>query len=268
MTDEAYALGHAPREIRRLELQADLLRPATLRLLSECDLRAGMSVLDVGTGAGDVALLAAGIVGSKGRVVGIDRNEDVLAHARKRTTAEAQPRFVQADLDGLAPHDTFDLVICRYVLIHQADPVGFLQQAARHVVRGGRLALLETASAEGSSFAVPPVPLYHAILADLREAFGRSGSDLGVGLRLVQIFAAAGLPEPTLFAEQLVGGAESALPQWIVETWKSTLPMLAAAGRPSCLDPDHLLDELRDATRRARAQLFGPRNVAAWVTLA
>lgn len=37
-----------------------------------------MKVLDVGTGPGDVALLAAELVGHEGRVVGLDENPEVL----------------------------------------------------------------------------------------------------------------------------------------------------------------------------------------------
>jgi ubiquinone/menaquinone biosynthesis C-methylase UbiE len=49
-----YILGHSPDELRRLMLQADVLRPITERLLKEAGLKPGMRVLDLGCGAGDV----------------------------------------------------------------------------------------------------------------------------------------------------------------------------------------------------------------------
>jgi ubiquinone/menaquinone biosynthesis C-methylase UbiE len=45
----------------------------TTRLLTDAGVGPGMRVLDVGCGAGDVSLLAAGLVGAGGSVLGIDR---------------------------------------------------------------------------------------------------------------------------------------------------------------------------------------------------
>ena len=69
-----YILGHSPAEIQRLKDQAEILRPITKRLLLSTGICLGMKVLDVGCGAGDVAMLAAELVGPSGSVIGIDRN--------------------------------------------------------------------------------------------------------------------------------------------------------------------------------------------------
>src|SRR5215472_10896035 len=82
-----YVLGHSPAEIQRLKAQAEILRPITERLLLNAGIGPGMRVLDIGCGAGDVAMLAAGLVGPSGSVVGIDRNPQVLAMARERALA-------------------------------------------------------------------------------------------------------------------------------------------------------------------------------------
>src|SRR5215471_10176658 len=83
-----YILGHSPAEIQRLKAQAEILRPITERLLLSTGIGPGMRVLDIGYGAGDVAMLAAGLVGPSGSVVGIDRNPQVLAVARERVQAK------------------------------------------------------------------------------------------------------------------------------------------------------------------------------------
>src|SRR5216110_3103689 len=46
-------------------------------------LKAGETVLDLGSGAGKICFIAAQIVGPKGKVIGIDMNDDMLALARK-----------------------------------------------------------------------------------------------------------------------------------------------------------------------------------------
>jgi protein-L-isoaspartate(D-aspartate) O-methyltransferase (PCMT) len=51
--------------------QPAILRPITERLLRSVELSEGMSVLDLGSGVGNVALLAAERVGPSGAVVGL-----------------------------------------------------------------------------------------------------------------------------------------------------------------------------------------------------
>src|SRR5688572_1270019 len=46
-------------------------------------LRPGEIVLDLGSGAGKICFIAAQVVGSTGRVIGVDMNDDMLALARK-----------------------------------------------------------------------------------------------------------------------------------------------------------------------------------------
>ena len=53
-----------------------MLRPITERLLRNAGIDAGMRVLDLGCGAGDVSMLAAELVGPQGSIVGIDRSQE------------------------------------------------------------------------------------------------------------------------------------------------------------------------------------------------
>jgi ubiquinone/menaquinone biosynthesis C-methylase UbiE len=82
--EASYILGHSEAEIIRLQTQAKILRPITERLLRRAGIRPGMRVLDLGSGAGDVAMLADELVGPSGRVVGIDWNSQVLSLATER----------------------------------------------------------------------------------------------------------------------------------------------------------------------------------------
>jgi len=73
-----YLFGQSAGEAERLRLQARMFAPYTARFLQDAGISPGMKVLDVGTGAGDVALLAAGLAGQQGTVVGIDFNAKCL----------------------------------------------------------------------------------------------------------------------------------------------------------------------------------------------
>jgi len=53
-------------------------------------LRSGETVLDLGSGSGKICFIAAQIVGSGGRVIGVDANDDMLALARRAAPIVAQ----------------------------------------------------------------------------------------------------------------------------------------------------------------------------------
>jgi ubiquinone/menaquinone biosynthesis C-methylase UbiE len=69
MSSYQYAFADIAQEQRRLATQAELLDPLTERVFREVGLGTGMRVLELGSGAGDVAMLAARLVGREGEVV-------------------------------------------------------------------------------------------------------------------------------------------------------------------------------------------------------
>jgi ubiquinone/menaquinone biosynthesis C-methylase UbiE len=160
MDETTHALGHAAAEIQRLANQAAMLRPITERLLRSAGINAGVRVLDLGCGAGDVSMLAAELVGPGGSVVGIDRSQEVLKVARERAQEAGlrQIRFVRASVEEFVVDELFDLVIGRYILVHQPEPVAFLRKAARLVRPGGALAFHEVRMT-GVTKSLPYVPL-------------------------------------------------------------------------------------------------------------
>ena len=66
---EEYVLGHTAAELARLDAQAQALAEPTRLAMGLAGLRPGMRVLDLGAGTGEVALLAAELVGPEGSVV-------------------------------------------------------------------------------------------------------------------------------------------------------------------------------------------------------
>ena len=73
-----YVLGHSDQEIDRLSAQARLIAPFTRQLFRDAGIVPGMRVLDVGSGAGDVAFLVAELIGKTGEVSCITRRNDDL----------------------------------------------------------------------------------------------------------------------------------------------------------------------------------------------
>lgn len=101
----------------------------------------GSCVLDVGCGAGDDVLALAQIVGSKGRVVGIDNSETMIAEATKRVAgAVAQIEFQVKDAHDLDfEDDTFDGCRADRVFQHLERPKQALSEMTRVARPGSRI---------------------------------------------------------------------------------------------------------------------------------
>lgn len=191
----AYPLESTDRERDRLERQARVHRPFTERLLRAAGAREGASILDLGTGAGDVALLAAELAGSSGRVVTIDRDASNLSRARQRIEALGVKTItcVEGDI-GAPPQDQFDLAIGRFVLMYQPDPVATVRAIARAVRPGGAVAFHELQLYEGmrGDPHPPPTPQFIAVMVKLAAAMHRR-VQTSLAPRLPSIMAEAGL---------------------------------------------------------------------------
>jgi SAM-dependent methyltransferase len=264
---ENYALGHSPAEIRRLVSQAAMLRPITKRLLQSFGISPGMRILDVGCGAGDVTMLAAELVGESGVVLGIDRSEAAVAASRARAAAARNVQFRVASPNDRLDEEPFDVVIARYVLMYQDDPVSLVRAAAGLAKPGGVVAFHEVDLADDFA-ALPAVSIWSQANAWLMSAFRSLLPNPDVPGRLVECFSQAGLGVPTLFCEVPIGdGERSPIPTWLVEALRTLLPQIVQRGWASedAVDIDSLEKRLRAATIAARSQLSGLRQVCAWV---
>src|SRR5215510_8619438 len=99
MSKPDYVLGHSDREIERLKAQNLLIGPFTRQFFQLAGIGPGMHLLDVGSGAGDVSIIAAGIVGQAGTVTGVDLAADAVVLAQERTAGLGlrQTSFRQGD---------------------------------------------------------------------------------------------------------------------------------------------------------------------------
>ena len=264
-----YVLGHSEREVERLKGQARLIDPITKRFLLAAGIGTGMRVLDVGSGAGDVAFLASDIVGASGMVVGADRVPAAVQVARDRAAARTLQNvtFVEGDPAELTFDQPFDAVVGRYVLQFQRKPAAMLRQLASNVQRGGVIVFHEIDWGGLSSF--PPVPTYDQCARWGAEAMRLHGTETRMGSRLHATFVAAGLPAPTLRLEALaVGGLESI--SWLrsfKDLIATLLPEIERFGvaSPSEVDIETLVERMSTEARASSSVLIGHHQIAAWV---
>jgi ubiquinone/menaquinone biosynthesis C-methylase UbiE len=111
--------------LERAELIERHWAPITRELLAQAGVSAGAHVLDVGTGHGEPALTAARVVGSRGRVVGVDLSPEMIEVAKIRAHHSVGD-FVEWRVDDAERLDltdaSFDAVLCRNSLMFVPDP--------------------------------------------------------------------------------------------------------------------------------------------------
>ena len=108
------------------------------------DLRGAREILDVGSGAGQIAGHLLKYADPQARITCLDLSSEMLRRARNRLRSSV-PRFAAADLTRLPFADeTFDCVTCGYVLEHLPDARTGLSELARVMMPGGRMLLLTT----------------------------------------------------------------------------------------------------------------------------
>lgn len=266
-----YLLGHTADELDRLDLQGRVFRDVTVRAFRDAGIAAGMRVLDLGCGSGDVSITVAGLVGPKGRVVGVDRGEAAVeaARARAQSRGVTNVEFRCTQIEDVDDPAGFDAVVGRFVLMHQSRPADLLRTVAAQLRPGAVICMVESYM-EGllsGAHSEPRSAVYDEIVQWKGAVVGGAGADRRAGVRLPGIFVDAGLPRPTTRMEADVASDPDGLYFEFLE--RSLASMQPDARRQGIggltdADPSAVVERLRDEVRRSGASLVTWPVVAAW----
>ena len=111
--------------------------PQTERLFRDAGIGPGQGVLDVGSGVGDVAMLAARLVGPSGSITCVERDPTCLSRARSRA-AEAglsNVSLFEGNAENVTSDGAFDAAVSRLVLQYVPNPAAVVQSLVA-LVRG------------------------------------------------------------------------------------------------------------------------------------
>ena len=272
-SDATYTMGRTQEEEERLIQQSQLYDAVTRRFFREAGISSGMKVLDIGSGAGDVALTAAELVGPAGAVVGVDVNPAILetAQARAQAAGFTNVEFVAGDARTLDLGNDFDALTGRLVLMYMADPADALKQLATRLRPGGIVAFQEADFTPYRQMYRPDTPLANKLIDWALAVFERSGAHSGMGFDLYRAFVEAGLPEPYMHFESPVGGPEGwAGYQYIANSVRSVLPLLEEYGIATAeeVDVDTLAERVRQEVVTSKRPIRLVPHVTAWAQLA
>ena len=195
--------------------------------LAIASLRPGQVVLDLGSGAGFDALLAARAVGPTGRVIGVDMTPAMISKARTHAARAglANVEFRLGEIENLPAADgSVDVILSNCVINLSPDKPRVFREAFRALKPGGRLALSDIV-------ALRPLPAELRADIELYTACATGAAkvgDLESALRAAGFEAVRVTPKPesrAVLAEWFPGrGLENHLASATIEAVKPNVP--------------------------------------------
>lgn len=236
-------------------------------ILKAAGVRAGMRVLDLGSGMGDMAFVAAELVGTTGEIVGIDRAPEPVAKANLRARQQqlGNVRFVVGDIHDPTPDGPYDAIIGRLVLMYVADPAAVLRTQATGLSPGGLVVPIEFDLSSARS--IPPTPLVAQALLWLKESFRRSGIEPELGPQLWTVLREAGLrPLGMMGVQPHFGPDDPDGPAILAGIVRTAIPLIERTGVATAADvrPDTLQQRLSDELVNSKAVFAHPMLMSAW----
>jgi SAM-dependent methyltransferase len=260
---DPYALATGAAAVRRLHVLHDVYAPAGKRILQRAGLTKGMKVADFGCGVGVVTRMLAEMVGPAGRVTGIDLCGAQLQEAAEYCAREGMKNisFVKASAEcsGL-PRNSFDVVYCRFLLLHLKDPFACLREM-RAVLKPGGMLVVE----DGDLASATSVP--RSAMDAFADLFGKLGAKRGLNYSLAKdlyhIVMAAGFPLPGIEIHQpaILRGENRHLLKWSVE---EAGPALIDAGILTSDELARTLAEMQSAVEDPNILILAPRMSIVW----
>ena len=250
-----YLGSQNPEEIARLAAQQPGVEDALRQALARCALPPRARVLEPGCGTGILTCALAAAL-PDAQITAIDLDERLLTEARRRCPLP-RVRFERQDAAALPyPARSFDLAICRYVLMHQEAPLAVVGEMHRVVALGGYAIAFEP---DWGARAVYPPNAGEARLVELAVAARRYGwPDVLIGRKLFALFRQAGFLPVHILASAICQTADDVQAAQAAGRAMSNLAQLMQPSRSFFLEHLLITAEEYDAALHQMAQ--APRD--------
>src|SRR5262245_16345866 len=263
MGPERYVIRGGAEGRERLRLLSEVMGPSTRALLADVAIPRGAVCLDVGCGGGDVTRELARVVGSTGRVIGVDLDETKLAIARRESAERGitNVTFEARDVVAWEPDRAFDVIYARFLLTHLADPGALLSVLRRHSRHGG-LIVVEDIDYRGH-FAEPGCPALERKVEWYTTTVRNRGADANIRPRPPGLLPDGGFVDVRINLAHPVA-LEGGIKLLACVTLESIADAVLGDGLATGEELEHTIDELYAFARDPHTVLGGPRVFQAW----
>jgi SAM-dependent methyltransferase len=216
---DPYIHGSNRKEQNRLSRLNEILNAKCLRHIN---IEKGMKILDVGSGLGQMVNKLGEMTGPNGVVLGIERDQNQLASARKLSSDSLPIKFRKGNAYDLplesSEWGSFDLIHCRFVLEHLNRPEDAVAQMYLAAKRAGKIILFDD---DHQNFRITPTcEGFDTLWKVYYKTYEKLGNDPFIGRKLVGLLKSTGCknikngqvffgscadePQFTLYAENLI----------------------------------------------------------------
>jgi SAM-dependent methyltransferase len=258
-----YTLATGANAVGRLNLLHSIYSPVGRQVLEEAGLTTGMNVADFGCGTGTMTRTIASMVGSSGSVTGVDVSRAQLEEARRLSAQErlSNVRFIEADAcASTLPRNTFDVVYCRFLLLHLTNPAACLTEMWEILKPGGVLVV-----EDGDVAAAASIP--RTVLDRFVDLYSRLGAVRGLNYSIANglghLVADAGFSVAGLKVHQPAerAGASGLLLKWSIE---EAGPAFVETGLITAEQLEQGLTEMQAVLTDPNILALAPRMFSVW----
>lgn len=229
--NNAYILGTDTKELHRLGIQHQVWAEEAQRGWSLAQFTAGQTLLDLGCGPGFCTKELAYVVGSSGKVIGVDRSEAYIAHLEQvKKLHHLNIEGVLSDFDTMKLQpNSLDGMYCRWALAWLSNPKEILKKVYQALKPGGKMVLHEYYD-WSTHQTEPNYPALDKAIAAALKSFKDSAGEIDVGRQLPEMLTALNMQVTSIRLMAKIATPQNLNWQWPKTFYHSYYPRLAEMG--------------------------------------